>query len=144
LHQLKRVSGHTDIRSMLTPFGFSFDPDVDAILPVDECWPVDPRVLVKRIDPIGSMPFARAYAAAVDQLARRGYGCAPDPAAGDGEPRSLVATCIVYRAVDGEPVRVAARSWARSSASRSRWRIAWPARTRACACASARSCVSCS
>ncbi len=87
---------------------FRFDPDHDSILPVDECWLVDPRVLVKRIDPHAALPFANAYAAAVDELASLGYGCAPDPAAGDGCPRSLVATCIVYRAEGEAPVRVAA------------------------------------
>lgn len=87
---------------------FHFDPRADAILPVDEAWLVDPRVLVKRIDSSGALPFANAYAVAVDELATVGYGCVPDPRAGDGCPRSLVATCIVYRAHDTEPVREAA------------------------------------
>lgn len=91
---------------MARPLEFAFDPDVDAILPVDECWLVDPRVLVKRIDPTGALPFVNAYAVAVDELARLGFGAAPDPVAGDGCPRSLVATCIVYRAdPDGGLVR---------------------------------------
>jgi uncharacterized tellurite resistance protein B-like protein len=84
---------------------FRFDPHVDVILPVDEAWLVDPRVLVKRIDPSGALPFGNAYAVAVDELAELGFGCVPDPRAGDGAPRSLVATCIVYRASDGGPVR---------------------------------------
>ena len=92
---------------MCPPPEFRFDPDVDAILPVDEAWLVDPRVLVKRIDPSGALPFVNAYAVAVDELAARGYGCAPDPEAGDGAPRSLVATCIVYRATDDGPLRTA-------------------------------------
>lgn len=94
---------------MCPPPEFRFDPLVDAILPVDEAWLVDPRVLVKRIDPSGALPFVNAFAVAVDELAELGYGCAPDPRAGDGVPRSLVATCIVYRAAtDDGPLRVAA------------------------------------
>ncbi len=86
--------------------GFHFEPDLDAILPVDESWLVDPRVLVKRLDPASERPFAEAYAAAVDELAALGYGCAPDPTAGDGTPQSLVATCIVYATGAYEHVRV--------------------------------------
>ncbi len=93
---------------MCPPPEFRFDPHVDAILPVDEAWLVDPRVLVKRIDPSGALPFVNAFAVAIDELADRGYGCAPDPRAGDGAPRSLVATCIVYRAATpAGPLRVA-------------------------------------
>ncbi|MCW2920650.1 MAG: hypothetical protein JWL76_524 [Thermoleophilia bacterium] len=95
---------------MCPPPEFRFDPNVDSILPVDEAWLVDPRILVKRIDPAGSLPFVNAYLAAVDELAARGYGCIPDPRAGDGAPRSLVATCIVYQATDDGPLRVAAES----------------------------------
>ena len=95
---------------MCPPPEFRFDPDIDAILPVDESWLVDPRILVKRIDPSGALPFRNAYAVAVDELAARGYGCAPDPRAGDGSPRSLVATCIVYKAGPDGPVREAAEA----------------------------------
>lgn len=95
---------------MCPPPEFRFHPDVDAILPVDEAWLVDPRILVKRIDPSGALPFVNAYLAAVDELAARGYGCIPDPRAGDGAPRSLVATCIVYQSTEDGPLRVAAES----------------------------------
>lgn len=94
---------------MCPPPEFRFDPHVDAILPVDEAWLVDPRILVKRIDPSGALPFVNAFAVAVDELAELGYGCVPDPRAGDGAPRSLVATCIVYSAASADgPIRVTA------------------------------------
>jgi uncharacterized tellurite resistance protein B-like protein len=79
---------------------------VDSILPVDECWLVDPRELARRADPSGTLRYDRAYARAVDELAARGMGCVPDPAAGDAHPQDVVATCIVYRAPGaGGPLR---------------------------------------
>ncbi len=77
------------------PFGF--DPDKDAILPVDECWLVDPRQLARKADPRGECSYELAYATAVDLLAELGFGCVPDPRAGDAGPQDLLSTCIVYR-----------------------------------------------
>ncbi len=46
----------------------------------------------------------------MDELARRGFGCYPDPAAGDQHPADVVATCVVYRAAESHAlVRNAAR-----------------------------------
>ena len=85
---------------------FAFDPDADAIMPMDDCWLVDPRALAMRIDPTGTAgAFQDSYAAAVDALAEHGFGCVPDPAAGDGGPVALVATCIVYRIDPEQHVR---------------------------------------
>lgn len=76
---------------------FHFDPERDAILPVDECWLVASRLLAQRVDPDGTARFEDAFPLAVDRLAQLGYGCVPDPRAGDPVPDDLVATCIVYR-----------------------------------------------
>lgn len=78
------------------PAGFRFDPVLDSILPVDECWLVDPRLLAHRADLAGHYDFEQAYAASVDALAELGYGCVPDPAAGDAPPPALAGTCIVF------------------------------------------------
>lgn len=86
--------------------GFRFDPVLDSILPVDECWLVDPRLLAHRVDPAGNYDFANAYAAAVDALAEIGFGCVPDPAAGDAPPAACVGTCIVYAIDADQLVRV--------------------------------------
>lgn len=88
---------------------FDFDPDRDAVLQVDDCWLVAARLLAGRADPSSTIAYPAAYAMAVDRLAQIGYGCVPDPAAGDRVPDDLVATCIVY------PVdpRVHARAGAR-------------------------------
>ncbi|MCB0880082.1 MAG: TerB family tellurite resistance protein [Thermoleophilia bacterium] len=84
---------------------FRFHPDRDSILPVDDGWLVDPRMLAQRADPHGHLSYEQAYAEAVDELARSGYGCVPDPTAGDAGPQDLVATCIVYEAEPAEHVR---------------------------------------
>jgi hypothetical protein len=78
------------------PSGFRFDPVLDSILPVDECWLVDPRLLAHRADLAGNYDFEQAYAASVDALAELGFGCVPDPATGDAPPAALAGTCIVY------------------------------------------------
>src|SRR5690606_12259819 len=82
-----------------TPAGpaFAFDPTVDAILSIEDGWLVEARLLSRRGAGGDEVSFADAYARAVDQLAACGYGCVPDPAAGDRCPDELVATCVVYR-----------------------------------------------
>lgn len=89
--------------------GFSFVPELDSILPVDECWLVDPRLLARRASADGRGTLASSYTAAVDELAKLGFGCVPDPAAGDEHASSLVSTCIVYRAAPGGPARTSDR-----------------------------------
>jgi tellurite resistance protein len=83
----------------------AFDPDRDAILPVDDCWLVDARLMSQRGAGSDEMEFQAAYARSVDRLAEQGFGCVPDPAAGDRCPDELVATCIVYRVDPHQHVR---------------------------------------
>ena len=86
---------------------FSFTPDRDSILAVEDCWLVDPRELARKADPFGRSSYELAYATAVDLLAEQGYGCVPDPRAGDAGPQDLLSTCIVYRAPDTDRSRTA-------------------------------------
>lgn len=83
------------------PGEFHFDPERDAILPVDDCWLVASRLLAQRVAPSSTARFEETYPLAVDRLAERGFGCVPDPRAGDPVPEALVASCIVYRLPNG-------------------------------------------
>lgn len=82
-----------------------FVPERDAILPVDDCWLVEARLLSRLGAGHEEISFDQAYARAIDRIAEQGYGCVPDPAAGDRSPDELVATCVVYRIAADEHVR---------------------------------------
>jgi hypothetical protein len=104
------MHAHGDLPSTADTPAPAFDPELSSLVALDDGWLVEVRV-VSRLGAAtrpASTEFGEGYELGVELLARDGFGCVPDPAAGDLLPRTGSDSAVVYRVQDDWD-RVAAR-----------------------------------